>query len=60
MNFYLVRNDEAYLVKAQPDNSLQVELQNGITITFPAYTWRVMDYGWLVPWTEWEKHLKKV
>jgi len=59
MNFYLAQNDAAYLVKVLPDNSLRVELQNGITITFPPHSWRVMDYGWLVPWSDWQTHLKK-
>ena len=62
MNFYLTRNDEAYLVKELPDNSLQVELLDGTgaMLTFRAHSWRVMDYGWLVPWNSWETHLNKV
>jgi hypothetical protein len=43
MNFYLVQNAEAYLVKVLPDDSLQVQLRNGTTITFPPGSWRVMD-----------------
>jgi hypothetical protein len=62
MNFYLVRNDEAYLVKELPDNSLQVELRDGTgtMLTFRPHSWRVMDSGWLVPWNGWETHLKKL
>jgi hypothetical protein len=62
MNFYLARNDEAYLVREVPDHSLQVELRDGTgtTLTFQPGSWRVMDYGWLVPWNGWETHLKKV
>lgn len=58
MNFYLARNDEAYLVKELPDKYLRVQLRDGATITFPPQSWRVMDYGWLVRWNSWETHLK--
>jgi hypothetical protein len=58
MNYYLARNDEAYLVKELPDNSLRVDLRDGTTLTFRPQSWRVMDYGWLIPWNGWETHLK--
>lgn len=57
MNFYLAQNDEEYMVKALSDNSLKVELRDGTTIIFPPNSWRVMDYGWLVPWNNWETQL---
>jgi hypothetical protein len=62
MSFYLVRDDEAYLVEVLPDKSLRVELGDGTgtTLTFRPHTWSVMDYGWLIPWNGWETHLKKV
>jgi hypothetical protein len=52
VNFYLTRNDEAYLVKELADHSLNVELRDGTgtILTFQPHTWRVVDYGWLIPW----------